>query len=406
MMVSLSIRRALEGMDGPVGVIDRDALDVNVAALKERSHGVRIRVATKSVRVPEALRHVLSHDSIHGIMAYSLQEALALSEEGFHDILVGYPTTNRPGLRRLARSAKHRENITVMVDSPDHLDYVEKYLHEGTVDHSASDVPRPPVRLCLDVDASLRVLEKVFSDTIHVGARRSPIRTPEQAVDVAHQIAQRPHFKLVGIMSYEGQIAGQADAGYSPKAWATRVMQRISRAELKQRRTKVIDAIRQDHELEFVNGGGTGSLESSAAEGTLTEVAVGSGFLSPGLFDGYTSFRHRPAAFIATPVVRRPAPGWVTLFQGGWVASGPAGRDRLPTVDWPEGLSYSPTEGPGEVQTPLHGPGADLLSLGDLVYLRDAKAGEPAEHLNEYLVVSNGQVVDTWSTYRGRGWAF
>ncbi|WP_030013407.1 alanine racemase [Curtobacterium sp. S6] len=405
-MVSLSIRRALEGMDGPVGVIDRDALDVNVAALRERAQGLRIRVASKSIRAPGALRHILANDSFAGILAYSLQEALALSAEGFTDILVGYPTTNRPGLRRLARSNRDRENITVMIDSPGHLDYVEKYLREGIEEQPSLREPRPPVRLCLDVDASLRVFEKVLSDTIHLGARRSPIRTPEQALDVVHQIAQRPHFKLVGIMSYEGQIAGQGNAGRSLKAAATRLMQRVSMAELKSRRTRVIDAIRSEHDLEFVNGGGTGSLESSAAEGTLTEMAAGSGFLSPGLFDGYTNFQHRPAAFIATPVVRRPAPGWVTLFQGGWVASGPVGRDRLPIVDWPEGLNYSSTEGPGEVQTPLHGPGADLLSLGDLVYLRHAKAGEPAEHLNEYLVVSEGRVVDTWSTYRGRGWAF
>lgn len=405
-MVSLSIRRALEGMDGPVGVIDRDALDANVCALRRRAQGLRIRVASKSLRVPEAMKHILANDSFEGIMAYSLQEALVLSEEGFTDILVGYPTTNRPGLRRLARSDRDRRNITVMIDSPNHLDYVEKYLREGLEGDPVPHESRPPVRVCLDVDASLRVFEKFLSDTIHLGARRSPVRTPEQALDVVHQIAQRPHFKLVGIMSYEGQIAGQADAGRNLKAIATRLMRRVSVAELKDRRSKVIEAIRSEHDLEFVNGGGTGSLEISAAEGTLTEMAAGSGFLSPGLFDGYTSFQHRPAVFIATPVVRRPAPGWVTLFQGGWVASGPAGRDRLPVVAWPEGLNYSPSEGPGEVQTPLHGPGADLLSIGDLVYLRHAKAGEPAEHLNEYLVVSGGRIVDTWSTYRGRGWSF
>ncbi|MFP3471657.1 amino acid deaminase/aldolase, partial [Micrococcus sp. SIMBA_144] len=90
----------------------------------------------------------------------------------------------------------------------------------------------------------------------------------------------------------------------------------------------------------------TGSFESSSVEGTLTELAAGSGLFSPGLFDGYTHFRHRPAAYFVTPVVRRPAPGWVTVFKGGFIASGVPGSDRLPTIAWPPGLEYSGLEGP------------------------------------------------------------
>ncbi|MDN5605250.1 MAG: alanine racemase [Kocuria sp.] len=403
-MVSLSVRKALQGMDGPIGVIDRDALDANIEALRERAGGLPIRVASKSLRIPGVMSYVLARPGFRGIMAFSLEEALALVEKGCDDVLVAYPTTNRPGLRRLAANRRARERITLTVDSSEHLDFVEKYIREGESEGSASALP--PVRLCLEVDASLRIWEKVLADRVHLGARRSPVRTPEQALDIVRQISRRPHIALVGILSYEGQIAGQANAGKGLKAMVTRRMQGMSVDELKDRRTRVIAAVREEQDLEFVNGGGTGSLETSTSEGTLTELGAGSGLLSPGLFDGYQQFHHRPAAFIATPVVRRPAPGWVTVFEGGWIASGPPGADRAPTIAWPEGLKYSPTEGPGEVQTPLRGPGAETLGLGDLVYFRHAKAGELAEHLPEYQVVSGGRILETWKNYRGEGWAF
>ena len=58
--------------------------------------------------------------------------------------------------------------------------------------------------------------------------------------------------------------------------------------------------------LEFVNGGGTGSVERTSAEAAVTEVAAGSGLYCPVLFDGYRAFSSRPAAFFALPVTRRP----------------------------------------------------------------------------------------------------
>ena len=105
-------------------------------------------------------------------------------------------------------------------------------------------------------------------------------------------------------------------------------------------------------------------------------------------------------------VVRKPADGFVTCLGGGLVASGAAGADRLPLPCWPEGLELLPLEGAGEVQTPLKGPGTAALSLGDPVFFRHAKAGELAEHFNEYLFVRGDHIVSRAPTYRGLGKAF
>jgi D-serine deaminase-like pyridoxal phosphate-dependent protein len=185
-----------------------------------------------------------------------------------------------------------------------------------------------------------------------------------------------------------------------------RAMQAKSRVELAERRAVAVAAVRAVAPLEFVNAGGTGSLESSAAEQAVTEVTAGSGLFGSALFDRYRVWRPQPAALFALPVVRRPGPGVVTVLGGGWVASGPAGRDRLPVPWLPGGLRLDALEGAGEVQTPLRGAAADRLAIGDRVWFRHAKAGELCEHVDELHVVVGDRLAGPVATYRGEGKAF
>jgi D-serine deaminase-like pyridoxal phosphate-dependent protein len=155
-----------------------------------------------------------------------------------------------------------------------------------------------------------------------------------------------------------------------------------------------------------VNGGGTGSIESTAAEAAVTEVAAGSGLYGPTLFDAYSSFTPAPAALFALPVVRRPGPGVVTALGGGYLASGAGDGTRLPTPHLPAGLRLDRMEGAGEVQTPLLGAAADRLRVGARVYMRHAKAGELCERFHTLHLLSGGAVVDEVPTYRGEAQCF
>jgi D-serine deaminase-like pyridoxal phosphate-dependent protein len=207
-------------------------------------------------------------------------------------------------------------------------------------------------------------------------------------------------------MAYEGQIAGVGDRppGKPLMALAVRGMQALSARELAERRAAIVAAVREIAPLRFVNGGGTGSIERTAAEPAVTEVAAGSGLFGPTLFDAYRAFSPRPAALFALPVVRAPSPGVVTVLGGGYPASGAAGRDRLPRPVAPPGLRLDRAEGAGEVQTPLHG--ADGLRVGDRVWFRHAKAGELSERFSEVHLIRGGEIVDTVPTYRGEGKTF
>jgi D-serine deaminase-like pyridoxal phosphate-dependent protein len=277
-----------------------------------------------------------------------------------------------------------------MVDSIEQLDFIDSVV---------APAGRTALRVCLELDASLDA--PVLG---HLGVRRSPVHSVSDAAALAATIVARPGFRLVGIMAYEAQVAGQVNRGAGRVH--IRAMQKASIRELAERRGAAVAAVRQLADLEFVNGGGTGSLESTHADPSVTEIAAGSGLFGPHLFDGYVQFRPAPAASFALSVVRRPTPEIATILGGGWIASGPPGPDRLPQIVWPEGLRMLPREMAGEVQTPVEGPAARDLRVGDRVWFRHTKAGEISEHLDAFAVVENGRVVEELPTYRGEGKVF
>jgi D-serine deaminase-like pyridoxal phosphate-dependent protein len=377
--------------------VDLAALRTNAAAMTGRAAGKPIRLASKSVRSRALIERVLRMPGFRGVLAYTLPEALWLAAVGTSDdIVVAYPTADRTALARLAGDPAAAAAISVMVDSADHLDLIEK---------AAASVDNPqPVRVSLDIDAGFITLGGRF----RAGARRSPVRTPAQAAELAAAILARPGLRLAGMLAYEAQIAGVGDnpPGRPLYARAVRMMQRMSASELAGRRAAIVAAVREVAPLEFVNGGGTGSLERTAAEPAVTELGAGSGLYLPRLFDTYRAFSGRPAALFALPVVRRPGPGVVTALGGGYVASGPPSAIRLPAPYLPPGLKLDRDEGAGEVQTPLLGPAADRLRIGDRVWMRHAKAGELCEHFAELHLIDGDAVVETVPTYRGEGQDF
>ncbi|MFI8961945.1 amino acid deaminase/aldolase [Streptomyces sp. NPDC053493] len=390
------LEQATAELRPPFAVVDLGALRANAAQMVRRAGGKPVRLASKSLRCRALIDDVLRLPGFSGILAFTLPEALWLARGNPDaDVLVGYPTADVPALRELAADEAAAARITVMVDSLEHLDLLAEALGPSG----------PPVRVCLDLDASLRLL----GGRVHLGMRRSPLHAPEQARALALTVLSRPRLRLVGVMSYEGQIAGVGDdqpGQARPMRTAVRLVQKVSAQELRARRAAAIRAVRSVAPLEFVNGGGTGSLESTSAEPAVTELGAGSGLYAPTLFDHYRGFRPLPAAFFALAVVRRPAPGHVTVLGGGWAASGAAGPDRLPVPVHPAGLRLLPAEGAGEVQTPLAGPAADTLRMGDRVWFRHAKAGELCERVDTLHLVEGDRIVDAVPTYRGEGQAF
>ncbi len=395
------LREIVRGEPLPLMLVDLDVLDANTRRLSAvaAQHGKNLRVASKSVRVPDLLERIVSVGGEHfrGLMCFSVDEAALLSERGFDDLLVAYPTVQESDLAVAHRLVAAGKTVTLMIDSPAHVEL----LASDWQSRGGSE----PLRVCIDHDMSWR------PGNMHVGVQRSPVRTLEVFEALLDALARRSELRLAGVMGYEAQIAGLGDQNpFAPLLNpAKKLLKAQSVKDVAAKRRAVAEClVRRGIELDFYNGGGTGSIRTTSEEEWITEVTAGSGFLQSHLFDYYASNQNQPAMCFALQVTRVPQDDRITCQSGGFIASGPTEADKAPVPFLPRGLTTEKTEGFGEVQTPLRLPPElrGKLKAGDPIFFRPAKAGEIAERFNDYALIENGSVTARAKTYRGLGYCF
>jgi D-serine deaminase-like pyridoxal phosphate-dependent protein len=385
-------KEALKNERLPLAFVDLDLFDENIRAILKRSGTKKIRIASKSIRCVELMRRILDFSSqFQGIMCYSAEEAVWLSQQGFDDLLVAYPTVQASSIIAVAEEVKKGKNIYMMTDLAEHLKQIQKIASESNV--------ILPVALDLDMSSRWSML--------HFGVHRSSVWNKETIEKYIKVLKNCPDLKLCAAMGYEAQIAGVGNkvAGKSLMNRIISALQQKSKKELAKRRKELVDILKKEcPDLTIVNGGGTGSLESTAEEAWVTELTAGSGFYAPALFDHYSHFKHLPAAGFALEVVRHPQSNIYTCLGGGYVASGAVGKEKAPLPYLPEGMKLTPNEMTGEVQTPFIYKGT--LEIGDPVFFRHSKAGELCEHFQELQLIKDGKTVGKTNTYRGDGKCF
>ncbi len=379
----------------PALILDIEAFDKNCKTLVQNGGEHRpIRVATKSLRCIKAIQRILNtNPSFKGLMAYSAGEAAFLASQGFNDILIGYPTMDASDLRACMPHIKANKKIRFMICNFLQAERLNQIAQESqlTADY------------CIDLNHAM-VLPGLF-----FGVRRSPITNTAQLEALITKIAALTHLRFCGFMGYEAQIAGVKDneSNQYIKNQMIRLLKKRSTRLIAKQRQEVLDWSKHHNlSVEIFNGGGTGSLQVACHDHSLTELTAGSGFFAPKLFDHYEHLKLEPALMFASPVTRQHDDHWFTCHGAGYIASGSTGVDRLPTAWLPEGLTLSPLEGAGEVQTPVKAPHGIALNIGDPVFFRHAKAGEVCEHFKEILVIKDNAIIDRWPTYRDMGQCF
>jgi D-serine deaminase-like pyridoxal phosphate-dependent protein len=369
----------------PTLFLDLNNFEANLNFFKNNSNNKKIRIATKSIRCKELLKKILNYDQVfQGIMTYDLREALWLRDEGFRDILMGYPTTDLDSLKKLSQNPEH---ITLMVDLPEHLEII----------HQLCQTYQTRINICLDIDLSLDL------PGVRFGVYRSKVNNVEKILHFLNLLKKYPLLNLKGLMGYEAQIAGVFDKN-SP---LIRLLKKISVNQLRSRRKQLVDCLLSaGHHLSLINGGGTGSLHLTNQEDIVTEVTIGSGFFSPVLFDYYKDFSLKPSLFFTIPIVRNPLPDIYTCLGGGYIGSGSTDKIKQPNPYLPEGARLIKHEGAGEVQTPVYYNGAETIKVGDSIIMRHAKAGEVCERFEKILIIKNFEILESVPTYRGDGKTF
>jgi len=378
----------------PLAFVDLDLLDLNIKAILERAGDKKIRLASKSIRSRSVLEHILQSDKrFQGIMCFTAGEAAWLAEMGLDDMLIGYPCLNKQDLYAISNQIAKGKKIVPMIDDVVQAELLNSIAKEKNI----------TINVCIDIDMSTDF------PRIHFGVFRSPIHTVEDVKILVEKLKQLSNIHIMGIMGYEAQTAGVGDnlKGQRFKNATIRSLKRRSNKDYKKRREEIVEWLQKEgYDLQLVNAGGTGSLELSAEEPWVTEITVGSGFFSPGLFDHYSHFKHLPAAGFILQIVRIPKNEYFTCLGGGYIASGQTGVIKQPYPYLPEGVQPVKDEGFGEVQTPFKYTGNLSLKIGDPVLFRHAKAGELCEHFNYLSVVKDNAVTIPVNTYRGDGKSF
>lgn len=377
----------------PCALVDWDLLSANAKLTRERAHGLPVRIASKSIRSATIIKKILTEfEGFKGVLAYSAREAAYLCEQGLDDVVIAYPSTQSSDVDEVVPYLQSGRSVCFMVDHEEHV----KLLH-GVGQRHKIKIP-----LAIDIDLS------IDWPGLYFGVHRSPIRTIHNLHALTSIIRVHSGVKLSGIMGYEAQLS-IADRDRSRPLFASfvRGLKKFAEQKIAIQRQACVQSLRKwGIALDFVNGGGTGTMEFTAHDKSVTELTAGSAFFGPSSFDHFDHFSLAPAALFALPITRLPKPGVVTCQSGGFVASGPVHESKLPQPFLPHGLTLLPHEGAGEVQTPLKLPRHCTLTLGDPVFFRHAKAGELAEHFNELHVIKGGDIIATVTTYRGDGHAF
>ena len=241
----------------PLTLVDLDVLEANVRmlTLSAVSGGKNVRLMTKSLRVPWLIRHAVraSNGAVKGLMCFSVQEAkflASLTDADFaaekidaariadtaavkpsaanlqkadaavaawnKDILVAYPTVQQTDLDAAADLLQAGTKLTLMIDSLTHVDLLEAFVvrrkriaREATATGSATsgDVTAGAIdafklRVCIDVDMSLRLL----GGLVRIGVHRSSCHTIAQFAALVTRLQSSAHLQLVGVMGYEVNV--------------------------------------------------------------------------------------------------------------------------------------------------------------------------------------------------------
>ena len=356
-------------LNTPVLVVDREALDRNIARMADfaRAHGVALRPHAKTHKCLQIARRQIAAGAI-GVCCAKLGEAEALGWGGVDHILITSPVVSEPAIERLVELAEeHMDGLMVVADHPDNVAALAAAVDE-------------PLGVLVDIDP---------------GIHRTGVTSPEAALELARCIRGFDRLRYRGVQMYCG--VQQHIASFAGREAAIR--ERMQYLE-------TILAVLAKHDLspEIVTGAGTGTHRIDAALGLYTEWQVGSYLFMDRQYaecdltgDGTAPFE--PALFVDARVVSCNTPGMATI-DAGFKALATDGGTPAVVAGAPAGAVYRfMGDEHGAIVDPA---GTHVWRLGDLVRLAVPHCDPTVNLYDSYLAFAGDTLEDLWLV-SGRG---
>jgi D-serine deaminase-like pyridoxal phosphate-dependent protein len=358
----------LAEVETPALLVDRRALDANIAALAtyvaDRAPKIRLRPHAKTHKSPDVARRQVAAGAV-GVCCQTVGEAEAMVAGGIVDVLLSNQVADAPKAARLAALAR-TSRICVCIDD---------VFQVALLDAAAAEA-----------GTTLHVLIEV-----DVGGGRCGAPSTEAALALAAAVAACRSLVLDGLQAYQGRAqhlrtdAERRDAISGATAIAGAALQRIRGAGFP---------------CDTITGAGTGTFELEAASGLYTELQCGSYVFmdadyarnqrGPG---DVPRFAH--ALTLLTTVISVPVPERIVCDAGLKAMSLDSGP---PSLALHPGLDYA---GPSDEHSTLRaGPGVSLHP-GDRLQLIPGHC-DPTVAMHDWLVVhEDGVVRELWPIARG-----
>jgi D-serine deaminase-like pyridoxal phosphate-dependent protein len=359
-------------LNTPVLVLDRDALDRNIArmaALVEQ-HGVKLRPHAKTHKSVNIARRQIAAGAV-GVCCAKIGEAEVLADGGIEGLLITSPVAAPGAIARLASLAGRSPGLLAVVDHPD----VAASINQALTISGAT------LGVVIDIDP---------------GIRRTGVASPEATVALAQAIAGLPQLKYGGVQFYCGShqhIASFAD-------------RRAAIAERTDYLRSVLDALTAaGHAAELITGSGTGTHRIDLDLGVFTELQAGSYVFMDRQYLDCELTEGDPAPFetallVDTRVVSANYGPLVTIDAGFKSLSTDGGKAGI-VRGAPESAAFTFM---GDEHAALIAPGiGDALRPGDVVTLVVPHCDPTVNLYDHYHVVQDETLVEIWPvSARGR----
>ena len=352
-------------LDTPALVLDRPALDRNIAAMAAHARvaGIALRPHVKTHKSVAIARRQVAAGAC-GVSCVTLGEAEIMMRAGIPGVHLTSPAVTAAKLVRLAALARapHR-GFSVVVDHADTVAALSAALHDAPA----------PLSVLVDVDA---------------GQGRTGC-TIEAAPTLARLVHTAPGLRFAGIQAYAGHLQHVA-----------------ARAERRERSLRLADRLRgllrqlaaADLPAPIVTGGGTGTFDFDPEARVFTELQVGSYVFMDveylrALADGCNAPPFETALFIATAVIGVNQPAYLVTDAGlkSFATEGPRPE---PARGTPSGSRY---EFFGDEHGKLFVPtGNTRPALGAVIECVTPHC-DPTVNLHDfYHVVDGDTLVEIW----------